>query len=104
MQTNLEKLFDVNINIPKQNSIDELIQNLSVEINELINTNFEKLISILYRMDVSEQKIKHLLAYNNRTNAGVIIATLMVERELQKIKSRAEFAKKSNDLNEDEKW
>ena len=37
MQTNLEKLFDLNINIHQQNSIEELINYLSIEINILIN-------------------------------------------------------------------
>jgi hypothetical protein len=104
MQTNLEKLFDVNINIQKQNSIKELISHLSIQINHLINTNFEKLISVLYRMDVSEQKIKHLLANNDNANAGVIIATLIVERELQRIKTKNEFLQTSKNNCDEEKW
>ncbi len=104
IQTNLEKLFDVNINIVNQNSVEEVIEYLSHRINDLINTNFEKLISLLYRMDVSEQKIKHLLEKNNTSNAGLVIAPLMVERELQRIKTKKEFLQTPNNNCTEEKW
>ena len=35
-------------------------QVLVEKINDLINTDFQKLVSILYRMDVSEIKLKQL--------------------------------------------
>ncbi len=104
MQTNLEKLFDVNINIHQQNSIEELINYLSIEINSLINNNFEKLVSILYRMDVSEQKIKQLLEKNDTENAGIVIARLVVEREQQRIKTKKDFLQNPNTNCTEEKW
>ena len=79
-------------------------QILIEKINELINTDFQKLVSILYRMDVNEIKLKQLLNENQGTNAALIITDLMIERQEQKIISRQQFRKKDENINDDEKW
>ena len=79
-------------------------QALVEKINDLITTDFQKLVSILYRMDVSETKLKQLLNENPGTNAALIITDLMIERQEQKIISRQEFKKKDENINDDEKW
>ena len=79
-------------------------QQLIEKINELVANDFQKLFSILYRMDVSEVKLRTLLRDNPDTDAGILIADLMIEREAQKIKSRKESKSKSDGINEDDKW
>src|SRR5687768_7340636 len=79
-------------------------QLLAERINELVNADFQKLVSILYRMDVSESKLKQLLTDNHGTDAGLIIADLMIERQDEKIKSRQQFSKRDENINDDEKW
>jgi hypothetical protein len=79
-------------------------QVLAEKINELVNTDFQKLISILYRMDISETKLKQLLQDNPGTNAGIIIAELMIERQAEKIKSRQQYSKRDENISDDEKW
>jgi hypothetical protein len=79
-------------------------QLLADKINELLNTDFQKLVSILYRMDVSEAKLKLLLKDNPGSDAGIIIADLMIERQAQKIKSRQQFRQRDNNIDENEKW
>lgn len=79
-------------------------QVLAATINELLLGNFQQLISILYRMDVSEAKLRLLLKENPGTDAGLIIADLVIERQAQKIKSRREFRQRDNDISEEEKW
>ena len=83
---------------------EQFLQNLYVIINSLIQTDLARLISILRRIDVSEQKLKQLLADNNETDASKIIAALMIEREQEKILSRKSFSNKSNDISEEERW
>ncbi|UEG50942.1 hypothetical protein LK994_05575 [Ferruginibacter lapsinanis] len=94
---------DLAISLPEQLSFEELQRLLAMHVNHLIKTNFEKLVSILYRIDVSEHKLKQLLKENN-DDAGKIIANAIIERELQKIKSRQQFSRRDNNINEDEKW
>lgn len=77
-------------------------QKLEDGINNLILHNFEKLVQLLYRIDVYEDKLKGMLADNANEDAAKIIAALIIERQLQKIKSRAAF-KKDDDVSE-ERW
>ena len=55
-------------------------------------------------MDVSEPKLKNLLANHPQADAGIIIAQLMIERQLQKIATRKQFRQKDNSINEEDKW
>ncbi len=82
----------------------KLFENLSAYINELINHDFERLVSLLYRLDVDEKKLKSLLAFQPGINSGDTIATLIIERQLQKIKSRQETRRDKNDWSEEEIW
>lgn len=79
-------------------------QILADRINDLLLHDFEKLVSILYRIDVSESKLKSLLKQYPGTDAGIIIASLMIERQEQKQVSRRQFKTKNDNIDEDEKW
>lgn len=79
-------------------------QLLAERINELIQKDFQKLVSILYRLDISEEKLKYLLKENSDSDAGFIIAELIIERQIQKKKSRQQFSKRDDDIDENEKW
>ena len=81
---------------------DEFLQKLEALVNGLIINNFEKLVQLLYRIDVNEAKLKAMLADNTNEDAAKIIAALIIERQLQKIKSRAEF--KSDNNSTEERW
>lgn len=86
-------------------SIDELRNIISDYINSLVSNNFNKLISILYRLDINESKLKQLLAANPGEDAGMIIADLIIERQMQKQISRKKFSGKGeNNIDENEKW
>jgi hypothetical protein len=98
----INRQFDVSI--PGDTSNDLLVQLLAARINELIMHDFSLLVHILYRMDVSENKLKKMLAENKNTDAAKIIAALVMERQLQKIKSRQENHREDNHINDEEKW
>ena len=59
-------------------------------INELIQHDFGTLVQWLYRIDVDEKKIKSALAAEVESNASAILATLMIERQLQKIQFKSQ--------------
>jgi len=73
------------------------------KINQLILSDFSKLILLLYRIDVNEKKLKQLIAEKKSTDAAEIIVDLIIERQIQKIKTRERF-KPGNDIPENEKW
>lgn len=93
----------MDIELPATGTLEQLRERLSVRINELINTDFEKLVFHLYRIDVSEAKMRALLARKEGEHTASLIADLIIERQLQKIKSRNE--NKSNPpVSDEEKW
>jgi len=91
------------IDLPENISFELLKERLSSHINFLIQSDFQKLVSILYRVDVNESKLKHLLKENQGFDAVNIITDLIIERELQKIRSRQEHRNDEN-ISDDEKW
>jgi hypothetical protein len=90
--------------LPNEISLDELQIRLSEYLNQLILTDFQKLIMLLYRIDVSEPKLKQLLQQPPKEDAAKIIAALIIERQLQKIKSRKQYRPANDHFTEEEKW
>ncbi|MFZ1330362.1 MAG: hypothetical protein WBA96_04575 [Chitinophagaceae bacterium] len=91
------------ISLPDSISSEELREKLIAHINALINQDFEKLVFLLYRIDVNESKMRYLLDQREGENAAGLIADLIIERQLQKIKSRKE-SKSNIDIPDEEKW
>ena len=92
------------IEITPLKSYNEIHATLSAYINRLINNDFDKLIAYLYRIDVNEQKLKSLLQQTPNEDAGNVIATLIIERQQQKVKTRQQFSQPEHDVDEEEKW
>ncbi len=95
---------DMAIVLPDKISLVELEELLTIYANQLIQKDFQKLVTLLYRIDVSEAKLKYLLQLQRDENAGNIIAKLIIERQVEKMKSRQQFSKQNDDISEDEKW
>ena len=63
---------------------------LQQHINELIQHDFNKLLTILYRIDVDEDKLKSALRQQPARDAAEIIAELMIERQAGKRREERE--------------
>lgn len=94
---------DLLLSIADIAGLAEIEQAVKQKVSELLQADFNALVTLLYRIDVSEKKLKLLLETNKDTDAADIISRLIVERQLQKIKSRNEF-RSNNDVSEEEKW
>lgn len=87
------ELVNINQNLKKDES--QLFEALAQHLDDLINYDFNKLISILYRIDVSQEKLKKALSNRSQDKTqGEIIANLIIERQIQKLKFREEFKQK----------
>lgn len=95
---------ELSLELSDKLSVSELEQQLTIHINHLINTDFEKLVYYLYRIDVNETKMKQLLQQQGGENAAQLIARLIIDRQLQKIKSRAEHKTSSTEDEGAERW
>jgi hypothetical protein len=78
-------------NLPEVLTIDALETILAEKINTMITADFNGLVQLLYRIDVSEPKLKKILRENATTDAGLLIARLILERQWQKIETRRRF-------------
>jgi hypothetical protein len=87
-----------------ESSLSIFQHKLVAYIHDLINHDFEKLVNILYRLDVSESKLKNLLASSPQTDAGLIIAQLIIERQAEKIKTRKQYRGQDTNISDEEKW
>jgi predicted house-cleaning NTP pyrophosphatase (Maf/HAM1 superfamily) len=53
---------------------------------------------------VDEKKIREMLRENKGTDAALIIAYLVIDRQKQKIKTRNMFNTRVDDIDEEDKW
>lgn len=74
------------------------------EIRFLLENDFHKLISILYRMDVSEGKLRGLLQDNPGKDAAELIAAIMLERAAARQKTKEAYGRPNPDDETEERW
>ena len=99
MESELEKItseiilrnFDLE-EIPSDENLFGKIRKLLIDkLDFLLNNDFEKLLWILYRIDVNEEKAKAALAEKSEKNPAEILADMIIERQIEKAKTRIEF-------------
>ncbi len=81
----------------------EWFQKLVTHVNEMLVHDFAGLVNLLYRFDVPEDRIRQAVSANPGTDAANLIARLLLERHLQKLKFRKQFVS-PEPISDDEKW
>src|SRR6478735_12779166 len=99
VQRALSELFGLSMH----NDKTDFVNQLALEINGLILHDFNRLISILYRIDINEIELKKMLQQYSQVDAGLIIAQLIIDRQMEKAALRSKFRKEDNIPDED-KW
>ena len=74
---------------------------LETMINDLIKEDFSKLVQLLYRIDVSEAKLKNVLKEHPNEDAGKLMAKIVIERLAATKKARESFSTKSTNIEDD---
>jgi hypothetical protein len=93
------------LSIPKTLSEKDLLLMLSEKINHLIQSDFNSLLTILYRIDIDEKKLKATLQQNPDEDAGLLIAEMVLSRQKQKLATRKRFRADQHKKNDgEEKW
>jgi hypothetical protein len=95
----INSIVDRNFHILTESEEEELDEEqlhlaLAARIADMLEHEIDLLLSTLYRLDVFESKIKHVLS--GRTGEGVAegLARLVIERQKEKIESRRRYAEK----------
>lgn len=66
---------------------------LCARIGQLMAHNMGQLMSILYRIDVAEHRVKTILQFSPHAEIPAQLADLIIERQLQKIRTRQAHAR-----------
>jgi hypothetical protein len=85
-----------NQGISEQNKLSnedyfEIKSCLRTLISNLLDSDLQGLLSLLYRVAVSEQKVKTILVTANAGEIAEQIAALIIERQIQKIITRRKY-------------
>ena len=95
---------DMGIDLPPQPDLSALRHAVNEAVNYLIQHDFNRLVNILYRVDLDEQKLKFLLQENVGEDASLVITNLIIERQQEKIKTRNGFRKSDENITDEERW
>jgi hypothetical protein len=66
-------------------TLEEFKLYLTNKLAELLDTKYDTLINILYRIDVGEYKLNDLFSGKNREYIPAALADIIIERSLQKV-------------------
>jgi len=69
-------------------SLEDFRQYLTEKLKVLLDERFDTLVNILYRIDISEKKLSKLFSGDNRDSIPSVLADLIIDRQLQKIRLR----------------
>lgn len=75
----------------KEYTYDEAFLKIMRVVEDLLAKDFQQLVNILYRIDVSEEKLKQALALST-DNPASIITKMIIERELLKVEFRRKYS------------
>jgi hypothetical protein len=90
------------IDLAPNASYNDVCAVLSERINYLITHDFNKLVAVLYRIDINEKLLRTKLETEEK-DAGAVIAEMIIERQIQKLQTKQEF-QSDEDISGEEKW
>jgi hypothetical protein len=71
---------------------------LTDKVKQLISNDFHKLVTILYRLDVSEKVLEEAISRGNVDDSASFLAHKILEREILRYKYRKMYQSKPDDL------
>jgi hypothetical protein len=83
--------FESLLNFNDVLSLEELKKYLADKIAVMIDKNFDLLVASLYRIDIDENKVKELFSGKLRGDIPEGLASLIIERQLQKLYYRNKY-------------
>jgi hypothetical protein len=77
---------------------------LAQKLEDLISNNFQQFVLLLYKIDVSESKVREIFGPDVAADAYHKLAAVLIERQQQKIISRKATKKPSYNDDGEERW
>lgn len=91
-------LFDNDEFHPDAPDYSSLKNILAVRITELLKTNLNELLRILYRIDIAEHKLKNAFKCMSEEEIADQIAILVIERQMQKVEFRRKYSNNNGEV------
>ena len=88
----LQKLFETDELPPA--SQEEVHRKLTSAVRYLLRTDLNRLMHILYRIDVNEQEVRKAMAAASEQEIAERLAHLIIQRELQKAHIRLRYSQR----------
>lgn len=85
-------------------SEEELLKILADHIAWLIDHRLDFLLSLMYRLDITEAKINAALSPANPFPAHLALAHLVLERQKERVQTKQLYDTKSEDIEDGLKW
>ncbi|MFY0599105.1 MAG: hypothetical protein JXR03_05505 [Cyclobacteriaceae bacterium] len=82
---------DFEIEISEDTSFEKLFSELNRVVKYKLDHDFSGLINVLYRIDIQENKLKEILERSNPTQISSLLTQAIIERQKQKVISRAKY-------------
>ena len=95
-------LQSLQFSLPEAEQVQQK-KKLEQYINFLINNDFNRLVQLLYTIDVEEEKLKTILLQQPEQDAASIITELILRRQEEKLRYRQQHSTASA-LDEEERW
>ena len=97
---------EMDLTLPAKLPFEALRAALEEVVGNLLRDDLNRLIAMLYRVDISERKLKYLLQENVGTDASTIITDLIIARQLEKMASREKYRSEMDGADDDgeERW
>lgn len=83
--------MDVKFSGNAYNAYEELFEQIEPHIRKMVDTNRQKFLGILYRIDVSDIQVKKAVESNSSESFSEIMTDLIIKRELQKVVIRNHY-------------
>ena len=91
----IKKEFDLASNelpVKSNPSIKELHKYLTIAIGSMLDREFNKLLNLLYRVDIEESLVAEALHAENPSEVASELARLVIDREMKKVESRKKYS------------
>lgn len=87
----LAKDFDLKMPA-KLSTKDDLIALMAPLIQQMLNRDFERLLHVCYRIDLGENKLKHILHESDPELMAFDLAKALVERQMLKVEIKRKYS------------
>lgn len=65
-----------------QSNFDKALAKLEPIVEQMLRGNMNDVFSILYRLDISEEKVKHILFGDHNEKSSLLLAEAILKREI----------------------